>query len=97
ERLQPVARSLDSADVTVCVGEHVRLEIGQRWRIGARAHIRPYDATTLSARVRSRAHPGPKIRFGGLIWHINALALKVELPAVVDAAQTRLFAATEEE
>ena len=73
----------------------VRQQVGQRRRHGARSHVSPDDAVALNAWVGNRTHLVLEIAFRRLRRHIDAGAGDVELPAVVNAAQSFLFVAPE--
>ena len=80
----------------LAVLQHVRLEVRQRRRRLARSHVGPDHAATLSRRVGLDAHLVLEVALGGLRRHVDAGAVHVELPAVIDAAQSFFFVAAEE-
>ena len=87
-----------AARLRSALGQRGCLEVRQRRRDLARAHVGPDDAAALLRRGR----PAPctlslKLDFGRLVRHVDAGARDVELPAVVDAAQAVLLVAAEEQ
>ena len=94
EGLQPGAVAQELLDPTA--GQHVRLQARQLRRRHARAHVDPDDAVALLGRVGNRAYLVLEVRFGGLRRHVDAGAGRVELPAVVDAAQPVFLVSSEE-
>ena len=77
--------------------QHIAFEIRQRRRCRPRAEIRPDDASALVRRIGRRLHFVFEVGFGGLVGHVDAVALGVELPAVIHAPQARFFVASEEQ
>ena len=71
KRLQPVALAQELLR-RVPPGQHVGLEVGQRRRRRARAHVDPDEAAALLRRVGARAHLVLEVRFGGLGRHVDA-------------------------
>ena len=63
----------------------------------ARPHVGPDEPARLVRRVGVDAHLVLEVALGRLGRHVDAGAGRVELPAVVDAAQTCLLVASEEE
>ena len=56
-------------------------------------HVGPDDAAQFHGRVGGGGHLGREIAVGRLVHHVGALAVDVELPAVIDAAQAAFFVA----
>ena len=83
----------------MAVGHERPLQLGQRWRSAVVGpEVRPDDAAALLASGRrSRVTLCLKSRLGRLVGHVDAGAVDVELPAVVDAAQPGFFVAPEEQ
>src|SRR5690242_17019246 len=50
------------------------------------AHIRPDDAPGFVGWIGSDAHTVAKVALGRLRWHVHALAVHIELPAVINTA-----------
>ena len=95
--LQPAGGLDDLADAPVGV-RHLRpLHVWDRRRGLHWPHVGPDDASKLLGGVGGQLHFVLEITLGGLRWHVDAVAIDVELPAVVDAAQPGLLIATEEE
>ncbi len=84
-------------DVTVAVRHARPLELGHRLHVLLRAHVRPEDAAALPDGVRPQLDLVPEVAVRGLGRHVDALAVDVELPAVVGAAEAHLLVAPEEE
>ena len=94
--LQPVAlepelgrRRCSRRDVAV-------IELRERRLPVLRAHVGEDDATGLAAGVGGDLDLVPERVAFGRVRHVDALAVDVELPAVVDAAQAVLVVAAEE-
>ena len=97
ERLEPVAVLQALGEVAIVVGAGRPREVGQlRLEVG-RAHVGPDNAATLLAGVGGDAHLVLEVALGGLGRHVDAVAVHVELPAVVDAAEAVLLVPAEEE
>jgi len=97
EDLQPVARQLRCADRRFGFRVHVRFEIRQGWRRRPRAHIRPHDAAALLSPICRGLDLCLEVRLGWFVGHVDAVAVGVEFPAVIDAAQAALFVAPEKQ
>ena len=95
QRLQPVAFLNVLGDMTVGVRHGRPLEFGRRRRMLRRPQIRPDDAAQLQSRISRSRHFGWKIAVRRLVHHIHALAVHIELPAVIDAAQAAFLVATQ--
>src|SRR5579864_8094322 len=67
------------------------------WRRLFRPHIGPKRAVHLFDRVRDSFHLVFEVAVLGLVRHVDARAIHVELPAVIDAAQAALLVASPEE
>src|SRR6516165_4130805 len=73
---------------------HLRpFESRWRWHPLARSHIGPNHPAHFNRRIGRQVDLVAELL--GLIHLIDAVAVHVELPAVIDAAQTRLFVAPE--
>ena len=79
------------------VGVHVAFQLRKRRRDRAGAHVGPDDAIALMAAVRLDLDLVLEVALGRLRWHVDAITVHVELPAVVDAANARLLIPTEEQ
>src|SRR6185437_5797846 len=60
-----------------------------------RAHVDPDHPAHFIRGIRAHGQALFEVRLGRLAGHIDALARGVELPAVVDAAETAFLVATE--
>ena len=97
QRLQPVAHLPVFGYVAVGFRHLGPLEIRRRWRLAARlAQVGPDYAALLQGGVGGDAHLGVKVAVRGFVHHIQAVAVHVELPAVVHAAEAALLVATQE-
>src|SRR5438309_1521217 len=73
---------------------HVAFQVGQRRRCRAWTHVGPDQSAALLARVGDGRDLRAEVTLSRLVGHVDAVARDVELPAVVDAAQTRLLVAS---
>src|SRR3972149_4343450 len=73
------------------------LVLGQGRLLLLRSHVDPDQAAPLRRRVSRRLDLLLEVRLRRLRGHVDAVAFRVELPAVVDAAQAALLVAAEEE
>src|SRR5215471_17757705 len=60
-------------------------------------HVSPDDSAILARRVRGRADSVMEGIFRWLVGHVDASAVDIKFPAVIDASKTTLFVATPEE
>src|SRR5579859_4131448 len=60
-------------------------------------HVDPDDATGLFGRIRGGSDFLPEVRLRWLVGHVNARAVDVELPAVIDAAEPVFLVSSEEQ
>ena len=96
ERLQPVALAQDGTDEPLAVRQHVGIEVGQRrWR-RARPHVRPDHTAAFSTGIRGHFDLVLEVALRRLVRHVDAVAVHVELPAVIDAAQPTFLVSAEE-
>ena len=72
-------------------------ELGQGRLPVLRPHIGPDIAAPLGGRIGFGPHLAPEVGLGRLVRHLDAVAVHVELPAVIDAAQAALLVAGEME
>jgi hypothetical protein len=96
QRLQIVAIALDEAHFDLVLGDIEDFERRQRRRLRARSHVDPDDAGALHHLVGLRLHFLLEARR----WqarHIEAIAGDVELPAVVDAANSAILVASQKQ
>ncbi len=70
-------------------------EFRHRRHVLDRTEICPDDAAEFARRIRGEAHLVLEVILRRFVHHVGAGAGDVELPAVIDAAQTALFVATE--
>ena len=75
----------------VALRQQRRLDLRHRRRSFARAHIDPDHAGPLDHLVGLRVHLFAEILLRRQVRHVDAVALGVELPAVVDAANAALL------
>ena len=97
ERLEPVAFLDVPRDVAMRVRNRGPFEVGESGLFLRRSHVGPHDAAALDARVGSDADLVHEAAAGRLARHVDALALDVEFPAVIDAAQPAFLVAAEEQ
>ena len=97
KRLEPVAGQLIDDDPLCAVRQHVGFDIWKRRRRVARTHVGPDDAAALSGRVGDGLHFRFEIGLGWFVWHVDAVAVDIELPAVVHAAKAGFLVSSEEE
>jgi hypothetical protein len=69
----------------------------QRRAFFIRPHIDPDNATGFLGGIRRRWNFMLEVRLGGLVWHVDAGAVDVELPAVIDAEQSCFLVPSEEQ
>src|SRR5579864_2956781 len=97
ESLEPVAVSNDGLDYALTVWQHIGLQVRQgRWLL-SRTQVGPDNASALLRWIRDSFHFLLEVRFGGLVGHVDAVAVGVELPAVVDTPQAGLFVSPKEQ
>ena len=96
DRLQVVAIALDHADVDLVFRRIEDLEGGQRRRL-ARAHVDPDHAGALDRLVGLGMDLVLEVLLRRHARHVDALARRVELPAVIEAAQAAFLVAAEEQ
>ena len=78
------------------LGRHLgEAELGARRRLGLSAPVGPDHAVRLEAAIRLGAHLGADVAIAGHVRRLEAAAVGVELPAVIDAAQAAVFVARE--
>ena len=97
ERLEVVAVLPELGDEPLGLRHQRPLEIGQAGRRAGRPHVRPDDAAALGARVGGQGDLVLEVRLRPLVGHVDAAAIRLVLPAVVDAAQAALLVAREVE
>ena len=94
-RLRPVALLQLLRDVAVALGDVRPLELRQlrQGQVG-RTHVGPDVAAPRASGVGRHPDLFPELRLRRFRGHVQAVAVHVELPAVVDAAQAALLVAT---
>src|SRR5205823_2428632 len=97
EALQPIALALREDDVDLTLRQQGRLDLRQRRRFLALAHIDIDQAVALGDPIRLRLDVALEIRVVGDVRRIDAIALRVELPAVIEAAQAVLLVAPQKQ
>src|SRR5260370_17572687 len=97
ERLQPIALALRAIDVGLVGRQYGRFERRQRRRYRALAHIDVNHAAALRHLVGFGLDLGQGFLVDGQVRHFEAVARRVELPAVIDAAQASLLIAAKEQ
>jgi hypothetical protein len=95
--LQPVALPLDEADVGLALGNQGGFEHRQRRDLGLVAHEDPDQPAALDRLVGLGPDPVLEVSAIRHVGHVQALALDVELPPVIDAADAIVLVAPEEE
>src|SRR5262245_24067193 len=77
---------------------HLRpFKFGQRWNLFRRPHVGPDHSPDLCGWIRFQSNLVFEIRFRRFVWHIQAAAFGVVLPSMINAAQSTLFVAAQEE
>ena len=95
--LEPVAFLDVFGDMAVGRRDGGPLKAG-RWRPVFRgAEVGPDDAAEFHSGVGGGGHFGGEIAVGGFVHHIGALAVDVEFPAVIDAAEAAFLVAAQPE
>src|SRR5260370_9711298 len=97
ERLQPLALALPAITVGLAGRQQGRFERRQRRRYRALAHIDVNHAAALRHLVGFGLDLGQGFLVDGQVRHLQAVARRVELPAVIDAAQAALLIAAKEQ
>src|SRR5439155_9483974 len=97
EPLEPVALAQHLLYRVFALRQHVRLDVGQRRRRLAWAHVGPDDVVPLHARIGRGADLRLEVALFRLAGHVDAVALAAVLPAVVHAAQAFFLVTAEEE
>ena len=95
QRLQPVALLDVLGYVAVGVRHGGPLELRRRRRMLLRPHVSPDDAAQLHGGVGGGGHLGREVAVGGFVHHVGALAVDVEFPAVIHAAQAAFLVASQ--
>src|SRR5262249_48280280 len=78
-------------------GDHVRFERGQGWGGSTRAEGGPHDPAAFLGWIGDGLDFAFEVTLGWFVGHVETVALDVELPAVIDAAQARFLVASKEE
>ena len=95
--LQPVALTLRERNGKIAFRQQRRLDLRHRRCILARTHVHPDDAGTLRHLIGLGVHLLSEVLFRRHVGHVDAVAIGVELPAVIDAAEaTRLVPSIEQ-
>ena len=97
QTLQPIALALREDDVDFALRQQGRFDLRQRRCFLALAHIDIDQAVALSDPVRLCLDVALEIRIVGDVWRIDAIALRVELPAVIEAAKAVLLVAPQKQ
>ena len=97
QRLHPVAFALPAGHQCLFRRAQQRFERGKGWRHFALAQIDIDEPAALGDLIGAGLYLAAEILFGRQVRHIEAIALGVELPAVIDAAQPALLVAPEEQ
>ena len=95
--LEPVALLHNFSDMAMCLGDLRPGEIGWRRLQRRWSHVGPDNAADFHGRVGRSTNLLLEMQFCGLVHHVDTAALNVELPAVVDTAQTTLFIAAKKQ
>src|SRR5215831_8490821 len=97
EPLQPVAL-LDHLRDVAMRGRRLRpREVGRRRPSVGGAEVSPDDTARFHRGIAARSDLVRELELRGLVHHVDATAVHVELPAVVDAAEPTLLVPPEEE
>ncbi len=97
ERLQPVAFALGEGDLQFALGQQRGFDPRQRRGLGALAHIDPDEAVALGDLVGLGPDLFLVVLMRRRVRHVDAIAVHVEFPAVIDAAEAVLLVAAEEQ
>ena len=98
ERLQPIALAVGQGDVSIVrIGGDRGLDLRKRRRLGALAHVDEHHAAALGGLVGLGLHAGGIFVLVRQIGLIEAIAVDVELPAVIAAAKAVILVAAEEQ
>ena len=97
EALQPVALPLNHADRDFVLGQEHRFVGRRRRSLGARAHIGPDEPGVLERPVRLGLDLRAEFLVRRHVRHVQTIAVHVELPSVIDAAQPVAFRTSEEQ
>ncbi len=97
ERLQPIAVTLSQGDVAVVRLGHGRLDIRQGRRRCALSHIDEHQAAALGGLVCGRLYARGISGLVRQVRLIEAIAVHVEFPAVISAANAVVLIAAQEQ
>ena len=97
DRLEPIAMPLHEADVLALARLEAGLEQRQARRLGRIAHIDPDHAVALRRQIGLGADPVLELLALGQIGLIDAIAVDIVFPAVIDAAYAVLLVAPQEQ
>ncbi len=97
EALEPVGFALEQGDGQILFRNEQRLVHRQRRRFGPRAHVNPDQAGLFAHPIAFCANLFLEILRRGDVRHFEAVAIHVELPAVIDAADAVLLVTAEEQ
>ena len=97
EGLQPIAFLDDLGDVAMGLGHLRPGEFRRRRHALGRPEIGPHDAAQLDRRIGGDVDLVLELLLRGLVQLIDAAAVDVELPAVIDAAQPAFLVAAEKQ
>ena len=95
--LGPVALLQPLGGDPLALGQQRPFELGQLGLQVRRPHVHPHDAASCDGGVGGNSDLVLEVALGGLRGHVHAAAFNVELPAVVDAPEPRLFVPAEKE
>ncbi len=97
QRLQPVALALGERDGEIAFRQQRRLDLRHRRRLGALAHVDPDHAGAFGDLVGLGVHLLPEILLRRQVRHVDAVAVGVVFPAVIDAADAAVLVASVEQ
>jgi len=97
ERLQPVAFALHEVDLQIGRRHQRGLDRRQWRRLLARTHIDPDQAIAFGDHIGLSFDLVFEVLMRRRVRHIDAIALRVVFPAVIDAADAVLLVAAEEQ
>ena len=95
-RLHPVHRLQEGCGAPLLAWQVLRAEVAEARHLLPRTHVSPDHA----ARFMHRVGKNLQLVLEHAAWlarHVDALAVHVELPAVIDATQTPIFVTAEEQ
>jgi hypothetical protein len=93
ETLDPVAFLKHFLDGAIWGRDQGPMEVGERWLLLTRPHVRPQDIALLVHRVSGGLHSMADHALGRLARRVEDVSRYIELPAMVETPQAALFIA----